>query len=114
MQDKSLPGCEHVARRLLKLLESGKYEIVPRTKIKGRRDVWGLHDDINGRMLIKRNLPLGEARRTLIHEGVHALFPPDEHPHATEEAVEEKALEVDKHIGPRRKKRFESFLPPDD
>lgn len=62
---------------------------------------------------MRRGLSLGEERRTLIHEGIHALYPPELYPYATEDAVEERTLQVDRYIGPRRKKRFESFLPPD-
>ncbi len=97
----------------MKLLSSEQYEIVKRSRIKGTRKVWGLHDDINGRLIVRRGLLPSEERRTLIHEGIHALYPPEEYPHATEEAVEERTLQVDRHIGHRRKRRFEYFLPPD-
>ncbi len=113
MPEKKLPGAEHLTRKLLHLFSDEDYQIVKRSRIKGSRRIWGLHDDIDWRLLLRRGLPLREERRTLIHEGVHALYPPELHPHATEEAVEQRALQVDNHLGPRRKKRFESFLPPD-
>lgn len=113
MKEKKLPQPEYLSRRLLNILSSGEYQIVKRARIGKSRKVWGLHDDIRYRLLVRKGLSLNEERRTLIHEGIHALYPPELHPHATEEAVEERTLAVDNHIGFRRKRRFESFLPPD-
>lgn len=113
MVEGNLPSPEYLSRRLLQLLSQEVYEIAARSRIGRSRKTWGLHDETNIRLLIRRGLSLDEARRTLIHEGLHALYPPDLHPHATEEAVERRTQEIDRHIGPRRRKRLESFLPPD-
>lgn len=79
----------------------------------GRRNLWGLYDEDNERLLIRRGLTADQQRQTLIHEGIHALYPPDDYPHATEDAVEKRALEIDARLSKNTRKRFASFIPED-
>ena len=89
------------------------YPVEKRTRILGRRHVWGLYDEDNERLLIRRGFTPDQQRQTLIHEGIHALYPPDDYPHATEDAVETRALQIDAKLTRKGKRRFASFIPSD-
>lgn len=112
MKEKQLPEARHIVRRLLGTFSRG-YPVEKRNRILGRRNIWGLYDCDNERVLIRRGLLHYEQRRTLIHEGIHALYPPDKFPHATEDAVEAKTLEIDKQLDEEKKRRFSFYIPPD-
>lgn len=118
-----MPSAEYIARNALRFLKKGEIwtrergwiyiDEVKRPKtlrVHGKRDVLGTCDELNDHVEVRRELPLDEARRTLIHEVTHKLFPSEWYPQATEEAVEAKTLEIDKRLGPRRRKQFNAFL----
>jgi hypothetical protein len=122
--DRPLPSPAHTTRRLVRLFSTGKVNLpntvgevevrVERGKRFGREGSnLGAHNTFHDTISIRPGIGQDEARKTLIHEGVHFLYPEEWHTQATEDEVERLTHEIHERLGPRQRRLFDSFIPED-